>query len=234
MMNSRVSAVIPAFNESAMLPVTLAALRRLDVIDEIVVVDDGSEDGSAAVARGAKTKVLRLDRNGGKGKALQAGVSMAGGDVLVLLDADLGDSAEEAHKLVAPVVANTADMVIGAFGAVRPAGFGIVQSIARTGIGLVSGLKVDSPLSGQRALNRRVLQAVPRFASGFGAEVALTIDAVRAGLRVMEVPVAMNHAETGRDWAGFVHRGRQLLHVAAALLPRLITMHGRYPTREGG
>lgn len=232
-MTIAVSAVIPAFNESTLLPSTLAALRQLDVIDEIVVVDDGSKDDSSAVALGTKTKVVRLASNGGKGRALQEGIRVARGDVLVLLDADLGDSAFEAYKLVEPVATDAADLVIGAFGATRPAGFGIVQTLARTGIGLLSGLEVHSPLSGQRALNRRVLQAVPRFASGFGVEVALTIDAARAGLRVVEVPVEMGHSETGRDWTGFVHRGRQLLHVTAAILPRVMAVPGRYPRREG-
>lgn len=231
-----VSVIIPAFNEATRLPSTLAALRRLAVIDELIVVDDGSDDDTAAVARGVKTRVLRLERNSGKGDALQAGSAAATGVVLVLLDADLGDSAVEADTLIEPVVADEADLVIGAFGAARPAGFGLVQRVARTGIRMLGGLHMHSPLSGQRALHRRVLQAVPRFAAGFGAEVALTIDAARAGLRVLEVPVSMGHAETGRDWAGFVHRGKQLLHVSAALLPRVVSggRRGTRSLREGG
>jgi hypothetical protein len=77
------------------------------------------------------------------------------------------------------------------------------------------------PLSGQRAIRRNVLDSVRPLAPGFGVEVAMTIDAVRAGFRVLEVPVAMEHAVTGRDVAGFLHRGRQGLDLLRATLPRL-------------
>ena len=82
------------------------------------------------------------------------------------------------------------------------------------------GVAVAAPLSGQRAMRRDVLDAVGDLAGGFGVEVGLTIDAAQAGFRVMEVPVAMRHRETGRDVAGFLHRGRQLVHVARALARR--------------
>lgn len=225
----RVSVVIPAYNEARLLPRTLAALRSLAAVDEIVVVDDGSTDKSAFVAKGPQTTVIRLERNRGKGEALQRGVALTTGEIIVLLDADLGSSAVEADKLIGPVAKDEADIVIGTFRARRPAGFGLVQKFAKAGIATLTGLHINSPLSGQRAFHRRVLRFVPRFAAGFGAEVAFTIDAARAGLRIVEVPVEMSHAETGRDWAGFVHRGRQLLHVGAALLPRYVFRSGRVP-----
>jgi hypothetical protein len=75
-----------------------------------------------------------------------------------------------------------------------------------------------APLSGQRALSRRALEVATPFAFGYGVEVALTVRALRAGLRVLEVPTRMSHDATGRDVAGFAHRGRQFLHVARALV----------------
>ncbi|MDI3281269.1 MAG: glycosyltransferase family 2 protein, partial [Bacillota bacterium] len=84
--------------------------------------------------------------------------------------------------------------------------------------------------SGQRAVRRRVLEAVGGFADGFGAEVALTIDAARCGFRIGEVPVEMWHAETGRDLAGFWHRGIQFCQVARSLWPRF---WGSRRRREG-
>ncbi|MFS8534733.1 MAG: glycosyltransferase family 2 protein [Limnochordales bacterium] len=216
-----ISVIIPAYNEAGPLPATVAALRGLPEVDEIVVVDDGSTDETAAVAEGLGCRVVRLVRNRGKGKALTAGVRAAKGDVLVFLDADLGASAAEARRLLAPLLAGEADMVIGRFPeAQRPGGLGMVKALARAGVRWLGGLAVAAPLSGQRAIRRTVLEAVGDLAGGFGVEVGLTIDAARAGFRVMEVPVAMRHRETGRDVAGFLHRGRQLVHVAGALARR--------------
>lgn len=219
---TKVSVIIPAYNEADVLPATLAVLRRLTEVDEIIVVDDGSRDNTAEVARRAGVRVIRLPRNVGKGKALQAGAAAARGRVFVLLDADLGETAFEAAKLIAPVLRDEADVVIGAFPrSDGPSGFGLVEAVARCGVRTLTGLHLQSPLSGQRALTRQALNKVGRFAGGFGVEAALTVDAVQNGLRVMEVPVAMRHRKTGRDVAGFVHRGRQFLHVACALAPRL-------------
>jgi len=216
-----ISVIIPAYNEAGHLPATVAALRRLPEVNEIVVVDDGSTDETAAVAEGLGCRVVRLERNRGKGKALTAGVRAARGDILVFLDADLGASAAEARRLLAPLISGEADMVIGRFPqAQRPGGVGMVKALARAGIRWLGGVAVAAPLSGQRAMRRDVLDAVGDLAGGFGVEVGLTIDAAQAGFRVMEVPVAMRHRETGRDVAGFLHRGRQLVHVARALARR--------------
>ncbi|MCL2819182.1 MAG: glycosyltransferase family 2 protein, partial [Actinomycetia bacterium] len=75
----------------------------------------------------------------------------------------------------------------------------------------------QAPLSGQRALTRECLDTVLPFASGYGAEVVLTIRALQAGFRVLEVPTTMHHAATGRDLAGFIHRGKQFVDVWIAL-----------------
>ncbi len=100
----------------------------------------------------------------------------------------------------------------------RSGGVGLVKRLAATGIRLLGGGFVASaPLSGQRALTRATLEAVRPFAPGFGVEVSMTVRAARAGSRIIEVPVPMAHAATGRDLAGFVHRGRQFVDVVSAL-----------------
>src|SRR5690606_33540787 len=110
-----VSVVIPAFNEAERLPTTLAALHGLPGLSEVIVVDDGSTDDTAEAARRAGARVIRLAQNRGKGAALQAGTAAARGDVLLLLDADVGETAGEARKLLEPVLRGEADLVIGAF-----------------------------------------------------------------------------------------------------------------------
>lgn len=225
---TRVSVLIPALNEEERVARTVAAARGLPAVAEVVVVDDGSTDGTARVARVAGATVVRLASRRGKAAAVRAGLQAARGDVLLLLDADLGESAARAGALLEPVLAGQADMTIARLPR-RPvrAGFGIVLGLARWGVRAATGRALDAPLSGQRAVRRPVLAAVPWWGRGWGLEVALDVAALRAGFRVLEVPVDLEHRVTGRDVAGFLHRGGQLLDVALTLaglswrLPRL-------------
>ena len=217
----RTVALIPAHNEAERIGATLDALCTVPGIDDVIVVDDASTDDTAKIARSCGATVVELEHNLGKGGAMEAGVEHAGDpDVLLLLDADLAETASQAGVLLSPVCEGIADMSIACFP--RPAGkagFGLVKGLARWGIRRLGGpFDAEAPLSGQRALNRSALAACRPFESGYGVEVALTIRALRAGLRLVEVQTTMAHAATGRNVAGFVHRGRQFGHVAAALL----------------
>jgi hypothetical protein len=216
-----VVALIPAHNEAERIDATVRAVRGIESVDTVVVVDDASTDDTATLASEAGAAVVRLASNLGKGGALEAGLAAAGEpDVLLLLDADLGDTAIQGGRLLEPVLAGSADMSIARFP--RPegkAGFGLVKGLARWGIRRLGGpFDAQAPLSGQRALNRQALAACRPFESGYGVEVALTVRALRAGLRVTEVETTMSHAATGRDISGFAHRGRQFAHVAKALV----------------
>lgn len=215
-----VAALIPAFDEEERVAATVRAVRGLDGVGRVIVIDDASSDDTARRAEEAGAKVVRLAFNVGKGAALDAGAArVEEADIVLLLDADLAESAAQATVLLEPVLAGVADMTIATFP--RPAGkagFGLVKGLARWGIARMGGgFQAEAPLSGQRALNRRAMAAARPFASGYGVEVALTVRALRAGLRVTEVPTTMSHAATGRNVAGFVHRGRQFVHVAVAL-----------------
>jgi glycosyltransferase involved in cell wall biosynthesis len=215
-----VVAVVPAHNEADVVAATVAAIRSLPQVSRILVVDDASTDTTAAVAEGAGADVLRLPANLGKGAALEAGLqAVQAADVVLLLDADLGDTASAAAALLAPVVSGEADMAVAILP--RPAGsggFGLVKRLAGRGIArLGGGFASAAPLSGQRALGRAAVAAVRPLAFGYGAEVAMTVRALRAGLRVVEVPADMAHRATGRDLPGFAHRGRQYRDVRHAL-----------------
>lgn len=216
-----VAVLIPAHDEGDRVAATVAAALLLPGVTNVVVVDDGSRDDTADRASSAGAKVVRLFHNAGKGAALEAGASrIENADVLLLLDADLADTAEQASLLLEPVVSGQADMAIAKFP--RPtgkAGFGLVKGLARRGISaLGGGFLADAPLSGQRAMTAECLRAVRPFASGYGVEVSITIRALRRGHRIVEVPTTMGHAATGRDLQGFVHRGRQFYQVLLALL----------------
>jgi glucosyl-3-phosphoglycerate synthase len=217
-----ISAVIPAFNEAERIGKTVSALKQLPEIDEIVVVDDGSNDGTASAAESSGARVVRQSPNRGKGAALTAGIQAAQGDILLLLDADLGDTADQVGSLLPPVVNGEADMSIATFPVIpgKGGGFGFVVRLARSGILKRTGKEMQAPLSGQRAVRREVLEKIGGIAGGFGAEVALTIDALCAGFRVVEVPTTMTHRVTGRDWKAMRHRARQFNAVAKALWAR--------------
>lgn len=216
-----VAVLIPAHNEAERIAATVRAALNIPGVTRCVVVDDASSDDTARIAEAAGAKVVRLSLNAGKGAALEAGaMRVENADVVLLLDGDLAATASEASALLAPVLAGEADMSIATFP--RPtgsAGFGLVKGLARWGIARMGGgFVATAPLSGQRALTGETLAAVRPFAAGYGVEVALTVRALRRGLRVAEVPTTMAHAATGRDVRGFIHRGRQFVHVALALI----------------
>jgi hypothetical protein len=224
----RVVAIVPAKDRADSVATTVSALRGLDAVDRVLVVDDGSRDDTATQARAAGADVLRLPVNRGKGAAVAAGIAAAPEtEVFLLIDADLAGTAAVADALLAPVLDDRADLAIGVLPAAgSKAGFGTVRTMAARGIRRACGLEVRAPLSGQRAVRAELVRDL-RDAERFGLEVAMTIDVARAGARVVEVDVAMDHRHTGRSLAGFAHRGRQGLDIGRALWPRLTTHRQR-------
>ena len=218
----RIVALVPAYERADSVAATVEALRALGGVDEVVVVDDGSRDATADVARVAGARVVRLPANVGKGGAVAAGVAATpDADVYLLVDADVGRTAAAARSLLGPVLADEADMTIAVLpSAGRRGGFGLVRNLSRWGIRRACGFVAAAPLSGQRAVRADLLRSLEP-AARFGLEVGLTIDAVRQGARVREVPVALDHRHTGRRPSGFAHRGRQGTDIVRALWPRL-------------
>jgi glycosyltransferase involved in cell wall biosynthesis len=217
-----VLAVVPAHGEEATVGGTVKALSSVQAIDRIVVVADGCRDGTVQEALGAGATVLANGRRLGKGAAVEAALErMPNADIYVLVDADVGDTAREVGKLVAEVASGRADVAIGRLPALDGGGFGLVKTISRWLIRVGSGFEAEAPLSGQRALTRAALEACRPLGRGFGLESAMTMDLIRLGFRVEEVPVEMSHRQTGRGLDGFVHRGRQGVDILAAALPRV-------------
>jgi hypothetical protein len=113
-----------------------------------------------------------------------------------------------------------ADLAVAAFRNRLGGGFGIALGFARWAIRRRCGLEARAPMSGQRALRAGVLSELLPFAPGFGMELAMTIDAARAGHRVIELELDLTHRASGRTPAGFVHRARQLRDVVRAYVAR--------------
>lgn len=143
---------------------------------------------------------------------MNAGVKDAEADIFLMIDADLGACAAETHRLLEPLLPGQADMSIALMKAPpgHKGGFGMLQKLSRWAIRKYGGAEVSAPLSGQRAVRRELIDQVGGFERGFGVETALTINALRKGFRIVEVPLPLTHRATGRDIKGFLHRGRQL------------------------
>jgi hypothetical protein len=139
----------------------------------------------------------------------------------LFVDGDLGETARALAPLLEEVIVGRADLAIALPPPQEGGGFGLVKGFAAWAIRAACGFEAAAPLSGQRAIRAAALDECRPLAAGFGVEAAMTIDAVRAGFRVVEVPAPVRHRPTGRGLLGFVHRAGQGVAIAAALAPRL-------------
>lgn len=213
-----VTAIVPARDEVGRVGATVRALAGC--VGRVIVVDDGSRDATAGEAYQAGADVVRLPRSLGKAGAVRTGAAAADSAVLLLADADLGASARACECLLLPVLYGRAGMSVARLPATGvDGGLGCAVGLARRGIRRLTGRTLDAPLSGQRALRRELLRCLGP-AHGFGLEVALTIDGLRAGFGLLELAAPLRHRVTRLDWPGFVHRGAQLKDVAWALAQR--------------
>jgi hypothetical protein len=211
-------------------------------VDIVVVVDDGSDDETAATAERAGALVVRHARNRGKAAAMETGAEVVRllerpearsvAHHLLFLDGDLAETAARAGPLAEPVRSGQADMTIAVFSdRVRQGGHGFVVALSGSGIRRATGWRPDQPLNGQRCLTRAAFEMACPLAPGFGVETALTIDLLRKGLRVTQVEVPLAHRATGSDWQSQLHRARQFADVARALAVR---QPGRRAARPAG
>jgi glycosyltransferase involved in cell wall biosynthesis len=222
---SSVATIVAARNEADRVGETVAALREALPGAAIWVADDASTDGTAEVAMAAGAQVVSRGRPHGKGAnvgaAAEAALSAEPVPALVLLcDGDLGSSAARLVPLVDAVASGECDLAVASFSRRVGGGFGVALGFARWAIRRRCGLHTDAPISGQRAMPVEALKTVLPFASGYGMEVGMTIDAVRAGYRLREYELDLSHRATGRSFAGFVHRGRQLVAFARVYFSR--------------
>jgi hypothetical protein len=228
----RTIVLVAARNEAERLGATIAAARRALPRAELWVADDGSRDATAAIGSAMGARVVSLRRSQGKGAAveaaLRASLDAAGttmrpiaareeSTLVLLCDGDLAESAHALGALVEVAGQEAGRLVVARFRHARGGGLGVLRRLAARAI-LRAGAaaRPQAPLSGQRALRASELRPLLPLADGYGLEVGMTIDALRAGMTLVEVPLSLSHRAVGRTPAGFAHRGRQLLHVARA------------------
>jgi glycosyltransferase involved in cell wall biosynthesis len=207
--------IVAARNEADRVGATVAALRVTFPGASIWVADDASEDGTAEAAMSAGAQVVSRGRPHGKGGNVTAAAEAVLGTqpppaVVLLCDGDLGGSAARLAPLVEAVEGDECDLAVASFARRVGGGFGVALGFAGWAIRRLCGAETAAPISGQRAMGVDVLRATLPFARGFGMEIGMTIDAVRAGYRLGEYELDLEHRATGRTLGGFAHRARQL------------------------
>jgi len=171
-----VAVIIPAFNEEQRILTVLGAAKSSKLVDEIIVVDDGSVDLTADVARSVDgVQVIRLAANRGKGAAMVRGVQATNAQILAFVDADLGGlKGQHIDDIIRPLLHDQCDMCVGIF-----RGGKVWSDMAQ---------RVAPYLSGQRAMKRELFEAVPIMAElRMGVEWALTNAAEKRKAKVVRV-----------------------------------------------
>jgi glycosyltransferase involved in cell wall biosynthesis len=220
----RLLVIVAARDEADRIGGTIDALRSVFPDAEIWVGDDASTDGTSEVALAHGAHVVGRRRPHGKGgnmtAAAMAALDGTEADLALVCDGDLGASAVALTGLVEAVADGRCDLAVASFARRVGGGFGVALRFARWAIASRSGYEAGAPISGQRAMRVDVLRSVLPFADGYGMEIGMTVDAVRAGCSVCEIELDLEHRATGRTLGGFVHRGRQLRDFTKVWLAR--------------
>ena len=233
-------ALVPAFNEEQNVGRVVQEIRAFDAQLDIVVVDDGSYDGTAEAARAAGARVLRLPFNLGIGGAVQTGFRFAferGYDVAVRIDGDGQHDPSQLDRVLAPVLAGEADIAVGSRFAAVEGGYRSSRS-RRVGIRLLAwvvsrivGRRVTDTTSGFQALNRRAIELFARDYPHDYPEVEAAVMVSRHRLRSIEVPVSMRERGAGRSSITAV---RSVYYMVKVLLAIFVGLFRRNVVPEEG
>jgi glycosyltransferase involved in cell wall biosynthesis len=217
--------IVAAQNERERIGPALDALAGAFPGARLMVADDASTDGTQQEAMRHGAWLISRRRPHGKGGNVTAAAEAAAGEfaddaTVLLCDADLGTSAGELVPLVEAVEAGRCDVAIASFANRDGGGFGFTLGYARNAVDRICGVRLEAPLSGQRAMRVSTLRQLLPFADGWGLEAGMTIDAIRAGHRIEEIELPLHHRTTGRTPAGFLHRAGQLRDIRRAVRSR--------------
>lgn len=219
------SCIIPAYNEAATIGTVVNTVLRHPDVGQMVVVDDGSSDGTADIVRDIEGATILVNRqNLGKGGAVQRGLGELTGDVILMLDADLVDlTVEHVECLLRPVLQNEGVTTLGVF---TQAGH----------IGTEMAMRVYPYLSGQRAIRRSDLEGLPDLdEAGYGIEMMLTKHILDKGLSVLHVYLKGMRHLLKEEKMGFLAGSAQQMKMYFEVLKKMIELDAKpkEPLREG-
>lgn len=229
-MDKNVTVIIPAYNESDLILNTLESLKGIERINEIIVVDDGSTDTTYQLLKPLKNiTLLHIEHNKGKGNAVKHALNHVTNSIVALLDADLCSSSSEIQKLIGKIKPGEKNIIIGSLPtSKKKGGFGLVKGMSAYAFKALTLRRVDSILSGQRVLPLDFLKSID-IPDSFGLEFKITLEGVRRGYEIIEVPVNMNHRESERNLKGFVHRGKQFVDIIKIVIREIkVKKYRRY------
>ena len=194
-------AIIPAYNEEVALGSII--LRTLQYVDEVIIVNDGSDDTTVEVARLAGAEIINHATNLGKGEALKSGFSAIGDvDVVVTIDGDGQHNPDEIPSLIKPVIEDGADLVNGSRymngpEENTPAYRRVGQQVLDNATNISAGIKVTDSQSGFRAFSPAACKCFRFYDTGFGIESEMLVDVAEAGLKIVEVPITVRYDVDG-------------------------------------
>lgn len=188
----RVSLIIPAYNEEE--NISNVIKRVPSIVDEVIVVDDGSKDSTAEVVSKYPVKLVRHEKNLGKGAALKTGLRNSTGHILVFMDGDGQHNPLEIEPLIKPLLESESDFVIGYRNlqdAPRIRKFS--NFLARTAIKFFTRQEVNDPLCGFRAISKDAFNKLNLTKEGYEFEFDMIFEALKNDVRMANVPVSVDY-----------------------------------------
>lgn len=204
----KLSIIIPVYNEEQTLAEIVERVKRVPVEKEILVVDDGSNDGTREVCRRltGPVKVIHHEKNQGKGAAIRTGLKEATGDYVIIQDADLEYDPDEYLKLLAPVEKGKAEVVYGSRFTGERRNMLFLNWVANHFLSLLTNVLYNSTLSDMetcyKLFKREIIQSIPLRCRGFEFEPEVTAKILKRKIRIYEVPISY----AGREY----HEGKKI------------------------
>jgi dolichol-phosphate hexosyltransferase len=198
--NTGLSVLMPVFNERPTIATAIERVLAADVsVDglELIVVDDGSTDGTGELLDGREwpenVRIVRHERNRGKGAALRTGLAHASGEYATVMDADLEYDPSNFSALLAPLLAGDADAVYGVRGFQAHSAYSFWYVVGNKAVTLAANVLYNAWLSDlmtcQKVLRSSLFRTLPLRENGFAIEAEITARLLRAGVRIFEVPI---------------------------------------------
>jgi glycosyltransferase involved in cell wall biosynthesis len=209
----RVSIIIPAFNEEASIGAVLDAVAQLrfETDPEVIVVDDGSADQTAAIARDRPgVRLIRHPTNRGRGAAIKTGIAESSGGIVCTQDADMEQLPADIPALVAPIVRGETSVVYGCRipPGGRPAGMSALHLWANRFFAFAGSLLCQQRLhdvyTGSKCYRRDVFDLLHLQSTGFEQEMEVLAKCGRLGIRIVEVPIRYAYRSSGRSSMRFI------------------------------
>ena len=209
--NMKSIVIIPALNEQA--AIGSIVKRSLEYADDVLVIDDGSDDNTSRIASEAGARVIKHPNNRGKGVSLKdAFGEVSGYDIVVTIDGDGQHNPDEIPLLMEPIREGSADLVNGSrylngFDEETPAYRRVGQRVLDIATNITSGTNVTDSQSGFRAFNGKTLKCYRFRDTGFGIESEMLADAAEHDLKIVEVPITVRYDVENSSTKGPVTHG---------------------------